>query len=43
MIKMKLIKLLRELNKYSLKLNEDVDKNLLNFYYHIKIMNDTRS
>ncbi|GAA0122391.1 DUF4830 domain-containing protein [uncultured Clostridium sp.] len=36
-------KLLRELNKYSLKLNEDVDKNLLNFYYHIKIMNDTRS
>jgi len=36
-------KFLKELNKYSLKLNEDMDKDTLAVYYHIKLMNSTRS
>lgn len=36
-------KFLKELNKYSLKLNEDMDKDTLAIYYHIKLMNSTRS
>jgi|GEM_PF-3166827 len=36
-------KFLKELNKYSLKLNEDIDKDTLAIYYHIKLMNSTRS
>ncbi|HAG44041.1 MAG TPA: hypothetical protein DCL31_12785 [Clostridium sp.] len=36
-------KFLKELNKYSLKLNEDIDKDTLAVYYPIKLMNSTRS
>lgn len=36
-------KFLKEFNKYSLKLNENIDKDTLAVYYHIKLMNSTRS
>ncbi|WP_291583916.1 DUF4830 domain-containing protein [Clostridium sp. UBA6640] len=36
-------KFLKELNKCSLKSNEDIDKDTLAVYYHVKLMNSTRS
>lgn len=36
-------KFLKELNKYSLKLNEDIEKDTLAVYYHIKLMNNIGS